>query len=96
MELRQLTSDHLFWEAPKAFFNASTSLLSLRIVDSFGFCFCGVCSPVFEKTDISSFGVAVRSECFGDATEPAGSDDEADGDAFGVGVDITDNFDPPL
>ena len=50
---------------------------------------------VLAKDDmiISSFGVAVRSDVLGLATEPAWS---ADGDALGVGVEVTDNFDPPL
>ena len=50
---------------------------------------------VLAKDDMitSSFGVAVRSEVLGLATEPVGS---ADGDALGVGVEVTDNFDPPL
>ena len=41
-------------------------------------------------------GVAVRSECLGNATELAGSAEEVDGEALGVGVDATDNLDPPL
>ena len=56
----------------------------------------GPCSQVFEKTDISSFGVAVRSEYLGNATELVGSAEEVDGEALGVGVDATDNLDPPL
>lgn len=92
---RKLTSDHLFCDAPKAFFKASTSLLNLNIVDSLEFCFAGDDVAVTEKI-ISSFGVAVRSECLGLVTEPDGSADRAEGDALGVGVDVTDNLDPPL
>ena len=93
--IRRLTSDHLFCDAPKAFFKASTSLLNLNIVDSLVFCFAGDDIAVTEKI-ISSFGVAVRSECLGLVTEPDGSADRAEGDALGVGVDVTDNLDPPL
>ena len=49
-----------------------------------------------DDMTISSFSVAVRSEVLGLATDPVGSAESAEGDALGVGVEVTDNFDPPL
>jgi hypothetical protein len=83
------TSDHRFCELPKAFFKASTSLLSLVIV-SLVLCFgdrpCIVNDPWL--------GLDVRSETFiiGMNSPPPLVEEEGDP----VGVEITDNFDPPL
>ena len=92
-----LTSDHLFWELAKAFFSASTSRLSLKIVDSLVLGFDGVIWPTDAVTPILSLVFAVWSTAVFDGTEqvvvPIAGDE---GDPEGVGVEITDSLDPPL
>ena len=92
-----LTSDHLFWELAKAFFSASTSRLSLKIVDSLVLGFDGVIWPTDAVTPILSLVFAVWSTAVFDGTEqvvvPIAGDE---GDPDGVGVEITDILDPPL
>jgi len=88
--------DHRFWELAKAFFNASTSLLSLDIVDSFRLDFGDISDPVVNEVTEPSFGLYVRSETVFVSIAHAVPSAVEEGEPVGVGVEIIDNFDPPL
>ena len=96
MSINLLTFDHRFWELANAFFNASTSLLSLDIVDSFMSGFVDICDSVFDELTIPSLGLYERSETVIVGRVLAAAPAIEDGEPDGVGVEVIDNFDPPL
>ena len=100
-----LTSDHRFCELANAFFKASTSRLSLMIVDSELVCLLGV---TIQLSVLSLDATTAAPDIWGDTVTFDKSDTFVtvalgltppameEGDPEGVEVDATDNFEPAL